>query len=48
MQNIHTYYKQFQYLVQEQLQQGLAPVEKKLKVGSPRSPMKPSQQPVHH
>ncbi len=31
MQNIHTYYKQFQYLVQEDLQKGLAPIEKHLK-----------------
>lgn len=32
MQNIHTYYSQFQRLVQDSLQKGLAPIEKHLKV----------------
>ena len=32
MQNIHTYYSQFQHLVQDSLQKGLAPIEKHLKV----------------
>ena len=32
MENIHTYYKQFQHLVQERLQKELAPIEKHLKV----------------
>ena len=32
MQNIHTYYSQFQHLVQASLQKGLAPIEKHLKV----------------
>ena len=31
MQNIHTFYKQFQPLVQEDMQKGLAPIEKHLK-----------------
>ena len=35
MQNIHTYYKQFQHMVQEDLQKGLAPIEKHLKVCLP-------------
>ena len=35
MQNIHTYYKQFQHLVQEDLQKGLAPIEKHLKACLP-------------
>ena len=32
MENIHTYYKQFQSMVQERLQKELAPIEKHLKV----------------
>ena len=32
MENIHTYYKQFQFLIQERLQKELAPIEKHLKV----------------
>lgn len=35
MQNILTYYKQFQPLVQEDLQKGLAPIEKHLKACLP-------------
>ena len=35
MQNIHTYYKQFQHLVQEDMQKGLAPIEKHLKAWLP-------------
>ena len=32
MENIHTYYKQFQAMVRERLQKELAPIEKHLKV----------------
>lgn len=35
MENIHTYYKQFQSMVQERLQKELAPIEKHLKVRCP-------------
>lgn len=35
MENIHTYYKQFQFMIQERLQKELAPIEKHLKVPSP-------------
>ena len=42
MQNLHTYYKQFQFLVQEDLQKGLAPIEKHLKACLPRPISHPS------
>ena len=35
MENIHTYYKQFQFMIQERLQKELGPIEKHLKVPSP-------------
>ena len=35
MENIHTYYKQFQFMIQERLQKELAPIEKHLKVLCP-------------
>jgi hypothetical protein len=34
MQNIHTYYSQFQHLVQDTLQKGLGPIEKHLRVSN--------------
>ena len=42
MQNLHTYYKQFQSLVQEDLQKGLAPIEKHLKAYLPSPISNPS------